>query len=263
MLDRPGAVRRFVKLSAPARSMGRVKPVIAIGAYPRTIETAYGPTLLHTVSRHYVQAVERAGGAPVVLPVTEPDDVADVLRIADGVVLTGGGDIQPSLYGDAPHDSTRGVNAERDAFEVALLSQAIAADVPLLAICRGMQLMNVAMGGSLVQDVFSVTGQFHDEDKRAHELVHRVKIEPGSHLAATLGVVELSVNSVHHQGVGRLADDLRAVAWAEDGSIEGVELPGGRFALGVQWHPEMLEDQPEQQGLFRALVDQARRRLPA
>jgi putative glutamine amidotransferase len=243
--------------------MGSVKPVIGIGAYPRTVETAFGPTLLHTASRHYVQAVERAGGAPVVLPVTESEDedVASVLRVLDGVVLTGGGDIQPSMYGEPPDNSTHGVNAERDAFEVALFQQAVAAELPVLAICRGMQLMNVAMGGSLVQDVFSATGQFHDEDKRAHELVHGIKVEPGSCLAETLGVVQLGVNSVHHQGIGRLATDLRAVAWAEDGSIEGVELPGARFALGVQWHPEMLDDQPEQQGLFRALVDQARARM--
>ena len=243
--------------------MGGVRPIIAIAAYPRTMDTTFGPTLLHTASRHYVQAVERAGGAPVILPVTDVQDVDDVLRIADGVVLTGGGDIQPSLYGAAPHDSTRGVNTERDAFEVELLRQTVAADIPILAICRGMQLMNVALGGDLVQDVFAATGQFHDEDQRAHELVHRVKIEPGSRLADTLGVVELSVNSVHHQGIGRVADGLRSVAWADDGSVEGVELPDAPFALGVQWHPEMLEDQPEQQGLFRALLDHARRRLRA
>ena len=241
--------------------MGDVKPVIGIGAYPRTVETAFGPTLLHTASRHYVQAIERAGGAPVILPVTEAQDVDDVLRVVDGVVLTGGGDVQPSLYGDAPHDCTRSVNPARDAFEVELFRQTVARDVPLLAICRGMQLMNVAMGGTLVQDVFAATGQFHDEDKRAHELVHRVKIEPVSRLADTLGVVELSVNSVHHQGIGGLATGLCAVAWAEDESIEGVELPDAAFAVGVQWHPEMLEDQPEQQGLFRALLDHARRRM--
>ncbi len=241
--------------------MGRtMKPVIAIGAYPRTVETVFGPTLLHTASRHYVQAIERAGGAPVILPVTEPEDVAGVLRIADGLVMTGGGDVQPSRYGEHPHGSTRAVNTERDAFEIELVVRAAAGGIPLLAICRGMQVLNVAMGGTLDQDVLSSTGHAHDQYERAHELVHGVKIDPGCRLADTLGQVALSVNSIHHQGIGRVGDGLQAVAWADDGSVEGVEISGQRFAVGVQWHPEMLEDQPEQQGLFRSLVDHARRR---
>ena len=237
---------------------GYVRPVIAIGAYPRLLETAYGQTLLHTASRFYVQAVQRAGAIPIILPVTAPSEVADVLGIADGVVLAGGGDVQPSLYGETPRDSTRAVDPERDAFEVELLERTIAADVPLLAICRGMQILNVALGGTLVQDLYAATGVFHDDYTRWREAVHRIKIEPHSRLASALGVTELGANSVHHQGIAELGSGLRAVAWAEDDSVEGVELPELRYAVGVQWHPEVLEDQPEQQGVFRALVDAAR-----
>ncbi len=237
-----------------------MRPIIAIGGYPRLFETAFGQTLLHTASRFYVNAVQRAGGAPVILPVTEPGEVADVLAIAHGVVLTGGGDVQPSLYGEAPKDGTRAVNPERDAFEVELVAQTLGADLPVLAICRGMQILNVARGGTLFQDMHAATGMFHDEHTRWREPVHRIKVEPSSRLAAALGETELGANSVHHQGIDRLGTGLRAVAWAEDDSVEGVELPGARFAVGVQWHPEVLEDQPEHQGLFRALVDEARRR---
>ena len=237
-----------------------MRPIIVIGAYPRLMETAYGQTLLQTASRHYVRAIQRAGGAPVILPVTEPHDIADVLAVAHGVVLTGGGDVQPSLYGEAPKDGTRAVNPERDAFEVELLNESIAADLPLLAICRGMQILNVARGGTLHQDVHAATGMFHDDHTRWQEAVHRIKVEPNSRLAAALGVTELGANSVHHQGIDRLGTGLRAVAWAEDDSTEGVELPDARFAVGVQWHPEVLEDHPEHQGLFRALVDAARER---
>src|SRR5262245_19478107 len=181
-----------------------MKPVIAIGAYPRVIETAFGPTLMHTASRFYVRAVRQAGGTPIILPVTEPDAVADVLDLAHGILLTGGGDIQPSLYKAAPNDVTRHVNPERDAFEVALFEGAVAADIPVLGVCRGMQLMNVARGGTLLQDVYATTGLFHDDHTRWREGVHRLKIEPNSELANALGVVELAVNSVHHQGLDAL-----------------------------------------------------------
>lgn len=234
-----------------------VKPIIAIGACPRHVETAFGLTALDTASCFYVRAVERAGGIPVILPVTAPGAVRDALRIAQGVLLTGGTDVQPSLYG-APEDPTRTVDPPRDAFEMALFEQTVASDRPLLAVCRGMQLINVAMGGTLLQDVFAATGQNHDDYKRWMDDVHRVDVEPSSRLAKALGVVDLGVNSIHHQGVDRLGAGLRAVAWAEDGSIEGVELPEARFAVGVQWHPEVLDQRREQQGLFEELVIQAR-----
>jgi putative glutamine amidotransferase len=237
-----------------------MKPVIGISAYPRLVETSVGATLLHTASRFYIEAVERAGGVPVVLPVIDPDAVDDVLPVLHGVLLTGGGDVQPSRYGAKPVAETNGVDPARDDFDIRLLERAIEADLPVLATCRGMQVLNVALGGSLIQHVPAVTGQLHHHTDRWREGVHRVKIEPDSHLAEALGATEVEVNSIHHQAVDAAAPGTRAVAWAEDDTIEAIELPGTPQVVAVQWHPELLEDWPEQQGLFRQLVDHARRR---
>ena len=235
-----------------------MRPVIGIAAYPRLVETAFGPTRLHTASRFYVSAVERAGGTAIILPVTEADRVPDVLGLVHGVLLTGGGDVQHSLYGETPTDRTCGVDPERDHYEIALFMQSMAAGLPILGVCRGMQLMNVAMGGTLVQDVFAATGQFHHDQHRWREGVHRIKVEPHSRVAAALGETDLAVNSVHSQGLGRVAVGVRPVAWADDGSVEAIEVDGPQLVYAVQWHPEVLEDQPEQRGLFKDFVEEAR-----
>jgi putative glutamine amidotransferase len=240
-----------------------VKPIIGISAYPRVVETATGPALLHTSSRFYVEGVERAGGVPVILPVLDPDVAEELLGAVDGLLLTGGGDVQPSRYGARPIAETHNVDPLRDAFEIRLIQVAIAADMPLLATCRGMQVLNVAMGGSLIQHVPAVTGQGHDHADRWHEGVHRVKIEPDSHLAEALGATEVEVNSIHHQAVDVAAPGTRAVAWAEDDTVEAIEVPGSPQVVAVQWHPELLEDWPEQQGLFRQLVEHAAARAQA
>ena len=237
-----------------------MRPVIGISAYPRVVETSTGATLLHTASRFYVEGVERAGGVPVVLPVLPPELVDDLIPAVDGVLLTGGGDVQPSRYRAKPLSETRGVDPARDAFDIRLLERAVAADLPVLATCRGMQIVNVALGGSLIQHVPAVTGQNHDHYERWREGVHRVKIEPDSRLAEALGTTEVEVNSIHHQAVDEAAPGTRAVAWADDDTVEALELPGSPQVVAVQWHPELLEDWPEQQGLFRQLVDRATRR---
>jgi gamma-glutamyl-gamma-aminobutyrate hydrolase PuuD len=193
----------------------------------------------------------------VVLPVTDPENVPTMLSAVQGVVLTGGGDVQPSLYGATPEPETHNVDPRRDAFDIALVRGALEHDVPVLAICRGMQVANVALGGTLVQHVPGVTGQHHDQHKRGHEAVHKVKVEPDSHLAEALGETELEVNSIHHQAVLEAAPGSRPVAWADDGTVEAFEVPGNRHFVAVQWHPELLEDWPEQQGLFRQLVSRA------
>jgi len=234
-----------------------VKPLIGISAYPKTYDAATGPTLLHTASRYYVESVERAGGVPVILPVTDPDNIEAMLGGVHGIVMTGGGDVQPSLYGAVPEPETHNVDPRRDEFDMTLLREALARDIPVLAICRGMQVANVALGGTLVQHVPTVTGQHHDQNKRGHEAVHKVKIEPDSHLAEALGETELDVNSIHHQAVLDAAPGARAVAWADDGTVEAFEIEGNRHLVAVQWHPELLEDWPEQQGLFRQLVKRA------
>ena len=234
-----------------------MKPIIGISAHPRMVPIATGPALLHTASRFYVDAVERAGGMPVILPVLDPDAVDHLLPAVDGVLLTGGGDVAPSRYGARPIAETHNVDPMRDAFEIRLIRAAIELDMPLLATCRGMQILNVAMGGSLVQHVPHATGQDHDRVDRWHDAVHRVKIEPDSHLAEALGGTEIDVNSIHHQAVDQAAPGLRAVAWAEDDTVEAIEVPGSPHILAVQWHPELLEDWPEHQGLFRQLVEHA------
>ena len=233
------------------------KPIIGISAYPKTYEAATGPTLLHTASRYYVESVERAGGVPVVLPVVDPDDVPDMLGAIQGVVMTGGGDVQPSLYSATPAPETHNVDPRRDAFDIALLQCALQREIPVLAICRGMQVANVALGGTLLQHVQAVGGVRHDQHDHGHEGVHKVKIEPDSHLAEALGETELDVNSIHHQAVLEAAPGSRAVAWADDGSVEAFEIEGNQHLVAVQWHPELLEDWPEQQGLFRQLVKRA------
>jgi gamma-glutamyl-gamma-aminobutyrate hydrolase PuuD len=240
-----------------------VKPVIGISAHPRVVETATGPALLHTSSRFYVEGVERAGGIPVILPVLDPDSVDDLLPAVNGILLTGGGDVQPSRYGARPIAETHNVDPLRDAFEIRLIEAAIAVDMPLLATCRGMQILNVAMGGSLIQHVPHATGQQHDRADLWRQAVHRVKIEPDSHLAEALGATEVEVNSIHHQAVDQAAPGTRAVAWAEDDTVEAIEVPGSPHVVAVQWHPELLEDWPEQQGLFRQLVEHAAARARA
>jgi len=234
-----------------------VKPVIGISAHPRIVEIATGPALLHTASRFYVDGVERAGGVPVILPVLDPDWVEYFLPVVNGILLTGGGDVAPSRYGAMPTAETQNVDPMRDAFEIRLIQAAIEADMPLLATCRGMQVLNVAMGGSLVQHVPHATGQEHDRVDRWREGVHRVKIEPDSHLAEAMGATEVEVNSIHHQAVDQAAPGTRAVAWADDETVEAIEVPGSPHIVAVQWHPELLEDWPEQQGLFRQLVEHA------
>lgn len=240
-----------------------MKPIIGISAFPRVVETATGLTLLHTASRHYVEGVVRAGGVPVVLPVVLPSDVEALLSAVDGLLITGGGDLAPSRYHAKPVAETTNVDPARDAFDLRLLEVAIAAEVPVLATCRGMQVLNVALGGSLLQHVPSVSGTDHDRIDRWHEGVHIVTIDPDSHLAEALGCTQVNVNSLHHQAVADAAQGTRPVAWAPDGTIEAIELPGSPHVVAVQWHPELLEDAPEQLGLFRQLVEQAAARRAA
>jgi putative glutamine amidotransferase len=211
--------------------------------------------------RDYGDRIADAGGFPLQLLGRTDLPLDAVLPHLDGIVLPGGGDIAPELYGAEPAAETGGVDIERDRAEIALFRQATAAGLPILAVCRGIQLVNVARGGTLVQHLPAVTSVSHLVVERRLELVHTVRIDPESELATIIGAEDLGVNTLHHQAVDRVGDGLRAVAWAEDGTIEGLEDRDRRI-IAVQWHPEQLPDQPRQMRLFAWLIEQAGQRLP-
>jgi putative glutamine amidotransferase len=215
-----------------------------------------------TLRDDYVRAVEKAGGLPVVLAPGRPDDAADLLSRLDGLLLTGGADVDPVLYGEEAHETVTRVIPERDAFEIGLCREALRKDRPLLAICRGHQVLNVATGGTLIQDIPSqVSGAFdHDPDRERWETAHEVRILPRTRLREILGAETIAVNSFHHQAVRDLGQGLVvSAASIVDGVIEGIEAPGRRLAVGVQWHPEAFWDRPRDfQPLFEALVKASR-----
>jgi len=212
---------------------------------------------------HYVDAVRRAGGLPLLLPPGDerPDELLEPL---DGLILTGGGDLDPALYGGTTHASIYGVDAERDASEVALARAANASGLPTLGICRGAQVVNVALGGTLVEHLPDEIGSSiaHRPEPGADEYeLHDVAVEAGSALAAALGAQTCSTPSWHHQSVRAIAPGLEVVARAADSTIEAFERPGHPWLVGVQWHPEATAaSDPAQQRLFDALVAAARRR---
>jgi putative glutamine amidotransferase len=211
--------------------------------------------------RHdYVRAVESGGGLPFVLAPGQPGDAADLLDRVDALLLTGGADVDPAHYGEAPHGKLGRVLRERDAFELALAREALRRDLPLLAICRGHQVLNVATGGTLVQDIPSeLPGALdHDPDTERWQTSHEVEILPGTRLRAILGKDKVPVNSFHHQAVKTLGAGLTLSARSADGVVEGLEMPARRFVVGVQWHPESFWDRtPNFQPLFGALVQAA------
>jgi gamma-glutamyl-gamma-aminobutyrate hydrolase PuuD len=239
------------------RRAGAVRPVIGITAYVEP-EVSWGVWKVPAavIPLAYVRAIEHAGGRALLVPPSE-DGIDETLDALDGVLFSGGADIDPAAYGHDPHPETTGVRADRDAGELALLTAALERDMPVLAVCRGSQLLNVACGGDLVQHLPEVGDEKH---KHLHKFTggvftdHDVTVEPGSRLGALLGE-HGPVKSHHHQGYGRVGDGLRPVAWAEDGTPEALESPHKRFALGVLWHPEEGEDA----ALFEALVEEARR----
>ena len=199
----------------------------------------------------YVSAVERAGGRPVLIPPSE-DGLEETLDAVAGLVFSGGSDLDPDLYDQEPHEETLGVVPGRDRAELALLEAALARDMPVLAVCRGSQVFNVARGGDLVQHLPDVVGDHKHKHTPGTFADHAVTLEPGTRLAGLLGE-RAPVKSHHHQGFGRVGEGLRVAAHAEDGTIEAVEDPSHRFALGVLWHPEAGQDLK----LFEELVGAA------
>ncbi|MDD2521402.1 MAG: gamma-glutamyl-gamma-aminobutyrate hydrolase family protein [Anaerolineaceae bacterium] len=232
------------------------KPLIGIPA-GRIVGKVCSPT--YQSRQVDIQAILAAGGLPFLLPAAIAlDELPGIVTKFDGFYLTGGGDLDPTLFGESNHERIYGVNPERDAFEIALVSQTISQDKPLLTVCRGTQVLNVACGGTLFVDIAShIPGaQKHDwyPTYKRDKLVHDVSITPGSRLARILGVNSVRTNSLHHQSINRVADGLNAVAFAADGVIEAVEYPDKRFVIGVQWHPEWLQDQAPMRDLYRAFI---------
>jgi putative glutamine amidotransferase len=195
----------------------------------------------HLLRADYVRSVEEAGGLPVLLVPGKPQDASELLSRLDALLMTGGADVDPSLYGQEPHPKLGRVFPERDRFEIALCREALENDFPLLAICRGHQVLNVATGGTLVQDLPSEIGRVveHDPEVERDVMAHLVSVVPGTRLHEILGRSDVAVNSFHHQSVDRPGHGLVVSARStEDSVIEGIEAPGHRFAIGVQWHPE-------------------------
>lgn len=211
----------------------------------------------------YVRALEGGGGLPLVLAPGHPGDAGRLLDHLSGLILSGGADVDPALYGQERHEKLGRVIPERDAFELALAREALRRGLPILAICRGQQVLNVATGGTLVQDIPSqIPGSKvdHDPDTERWATVHQVTIRPGTRLREILGTETVAVNSFHHQAVDAPGTGVVVSATAEDGVVEGIELPGQPFAVGVQWHPESFWDHGRTfQPLFAALVQAAQR----
>jgi len=233
--------------------LNAARPLIGITAYAEP-EVRWGvwnvPAAVIPLA--YVHAIEKAGGRALLVPPAE-EGVGETLDALDGVLFSGGSDLDPATYGHEPHPETTGVREDRDAGELALLKAALERDMPVLAVCRGSQVLNVACGGDLVQHLPDVVGDEKHKHTPGVFADHDVDVEPGSRLGALLGE-RAPVKSHHHQGFGRVGEGLREVAWAEDGTIEALESPLKRFALGVLWHPEEAEDA----ALFETLVEEAR-----
>jgi putative glutamine amidotransferase len=228
-----------------------VRPLIGISTYREQARWGFWDVPAVLLPASYADAVADAGAEPVLLPTASV--TADVVARLDGLVLAGGADVDPARYGEEPGPHTTATRPDRDASEVALLQAALDRDLPLLAICRGMQLLNVVLGGSLLQHLPAVP------EIEPHQLglglyaERKVRTAPGSRLDAVLGPTA-TVNCHHHQALDRIAPALTPSAWAEDGVVEGVEAEGRRWCLAVQWHPETSDDRR----LFEELVAAAR-----
>jgi putative glutamine amidotransferase len=227
------------------------RPVIGITTYVTPAKWSYWDTEAALIPADYVYAVERAGGRALLVPPSE-DGVEETLQALDGLLFSGGSDLDPGLYDQEPHEETFGIHEARDRAELALLEAALERDMPVLAICRGSQVLNVARGGDLVQHLPEVVGDEKHKHTPGTFADHNVTLEEGTRLGSLLGN-RAPVKSHHHQGIGQIGEGLRVAAHAEDGTVEAVEDPDRRFAVGVLWHPEAGEDAR----LFEELVREA------
>lgn len=224
--------------------MSLLLPVIAVSATSEAVRDRRQVRL----NEVYVDALERAGMVPLVVPPLDPHAAEALITRVDGLVLSGGEDVDPGLYGQTPHPRAEPANPARDRSELALIRAARACRLPTLAICRGVQILNVAFGGTLIQDIPSqMAGALphaHESERTAR--VHAVALEPGTALRRILGAERITVNSLHHQAIDRPGEGLRVCARSDDGLIEALEWDDDEWwMLGVQWHPEELDQTPE------------------
>jgi putative glutamine amidotransferase len=214
---------------------------------------------MFTLAEAYIDALQMAGATPVMIPLGQPEEqLVGLLSRLDGVLFSGGGDVHPERYGHLPNPLVDYVDEDRDRVELLLVNHAVRRGLPIFGICRGLQLINIALGGTLYEDLgHQLPGSFrHNDfgDRPRDYLAHPVQVEPDSLLAGVLDCTSTQVNSLHHQGIQQLAPGLYLSASAPDGVIEGVELPGYPFGLAVQWHPENLQAYLPMRRLFQAFV---------
>jgi putative glutamine amidotransferase len=229
-----------------------MRPLIGITSYAEEIRWGVWTEEAALIPLSYVRAVEHAGGRALIVPPSE-DGLEETLGALDGLILSGGGDLDPALYRAEAHPETDAPRPARDQAELRLLQAALERDMPVLAVCRGSQLLNIARGGDLVQHLPDQLGHERHKHEPGQFSDHGVRLDPDSRVGTLLGE-HAPVKSHHHQGYGTLGEGLREAAWADDGTVEALEDPERRFAIGVLWHPEEGEDF----ALFRALVDEAR-----
>jgi putative glutamine amidotransferase len=212
------------------------------------------------LAMYYLEAIRAAGGTPVVIPPGPPDHIMGLANRLDGLVLSGGGDVDPALYDAEPIDQIYGVEEARDTTEMALVDAALSMNIPTLAICRGMQVVNVALGGTLIQDIATALPDAlsHWAPDTQFDLHQPVRVAADTELAGVLGETEVKVNSIHHQAVDRPGEGLTPIAWANDGVIEGLQYEGSWDLLAIQWHPERIfQDDASSLNLFHGLVERA------
>lgn len=238
------------------------RPLIGVTTSELRKAETVSPTLEGEPPRHemalgltYMKAVEVAGGIPVVIPPMETGLISALLERLDGVCLSGGPDIHPDAYGQEPHDQLGPTAPDLDHFELEIARMADQVGMPLLAICRGMQALNISRGGTLLQHIPDRWLEIEHRQKMPGQTAsHRVDLDPKSHVSLIVGAPVVAVNSFHHQAVEKLGEGLVATGWAPDGATESIEDPDRDFLIGVQWHAELMVDQPDHFELFRQFV---------
>lgn len=233
-----------------------MKPVIGI----TTFHESEANKTVTLASSHYVSALEKVGAVPLLIPISENmEDVSDYLNVIDGIIFAGGESVSPLKFGESPSRNISNISNIRDDFELMLFKESYKKDIPILGVCRGIQLINVGLGGSIYQDIFSQIPNSHGHmpsEVQVYDLFHLINIDNASKLFDIFKTKELEVNSFHHQAIKDIGEDLKVTALAKDGVIEGIESLSRKFLIGVQWHPEDLTLKHDKfLKLFKALID--------